>query len=108
MAEPSLETLGVWLRDVVATVPDSEALKAFHDAVVIGAECSGAELLDVVTLGHGSATDEKVQWFADLARSKGAPVPTTGNKALVTRLAAASTVRATSSGGNPAIVAGLA
>jgi hypothetical protein len=108
MPEPTPETLAVWLQDVVATVPDADTLKAFHAAVLLGAKCRDSEILDVVSLGHRAAGEAKVQWFADLARSKGAPIPTVGNEALVTRLAAASTVRVVTAGGGPAIVAGLA
>jgi hypothetical protein len=108
MPEPTSATLAEWLRDVVATVPDADALKAFQAAVVLGAKCTGSEMLDVVALGHRAAGKEKVEWFADLARSKDAPIPTVGHEALATRLAAASTVRVITSGGDAAIIAGLA
>src|SRR5690349_6071925 len=108
MTEPSQETLAVWLRDVVATVPDAAALKAFNAAVVQGAKCTNSELLDVVALAHGAADAEKVEWFAEVARSKGAPIPNVGNEELVKRLAAASTVRLASSGTPAAILASLA
>jgi hypothetical protein len=108
MPEPTPETLAVWLGDVVATVPDTDTLKAFHDAVVLGAKCSESQMLDVVALAHRAASNDKVEWFAELARTKGAPIPTLGNEALVTRLAAASTVRLATSSGQAAIVASLA
>lgn len=108
MPEPTQATLAVWLQDVVATVPDANTLKAFQAAVVLGAKCGDSEMLDVVALGHRAASKGKVEWFADLARSKEAPIPTVGHEALVTRLAAASTVRLETSGGKAAIVAGLA
>jgi GTPase-associated system helical domain len=108
MPEPTPETLAVWLRDVVATIPDAETLKAFHAAVVFGAKCNNSELLDVVALGHGAGAKHKIEWFADRARSKDAPIPPVGNEELVARLAAASTVRVATSGGDAAIVAGLA
>src|SRR4051794_36847150 len=108
MPEPTPETLAVWLQEVVATVPDADTIKAFHAAVLLGAKVKGSEILDVVALGHGAADNGKAQWFAELARSKDAPIPITGNEALTTRLAAAATVRLLTSGGNSAIVAGLA
>jgi hypothetical protein len=108
MPEPTPETLAVWLRDVIATVPDVDTIKAFHAAVLLAAKCTDSEILDVVALGHGAAGKDKVRWFADLARSKEAPIPAVGNEALVSRLAAASTVRLVTSGGKAAIVAGLA
>jgi hypothetical protein len=108
MPEPTPETLAVWLRDVVATVPDADTIKAFHAAVALGAKCGASEILDVVALAHRAAGKDKVEWFAELARSKDAPIPTVGNETLVVRLAAASTVRLATSGGEAAIVAGLA
>lgn len=108
MPEPTTETLAVWLRGVVATVPDVETLRAFHAAVELGAKCSGAEILDVVALGHRTADNAKLQWFAELARTKGAPIPSVGSEALITRLAAASLVRLATSGGEAAVTAGLA
>lgn len=109
MPEPTQETLASWLQGVVATVPDAEAIKGFHAAVVAGAKVSGPQILDVVALSHRAASNEKIDWFANLARSKGAPTPSVGNnKALVTRLASASIVYLATSGGQPAIVAGLA
>lgn len=108
MPEPTPETLAVWLKDVVATVPDADTLKAFHTAVLLGAKCKNPEVLDVIALGHRVGDSGRVQWFADLARSKDAPIPIVGNEALVARLAAASAVRVLTSGGQAAIVAGLA
>jgi hypothetical protein len=108
MPEPTQATLAVWLQGVVATVPDADMLKAFQAAVVLGAKCTGSEMLDVVAVAHGATGKDTIEWFADLARSKEAPVPTVGCEALVTRLAAASTVRLATSGGQAAIVAGLA
>lgn len=108
MPEPTPATLAVWLQDVVATVPDADTMKAFQAAVALGARRTGLEVLDVVALGHRATGKEQIQWFADLARSKDAPIPAVSNQALVTRLAAASTVRLTTSSGDTAVVAGLA
>jgi hypothetical protein len=108
MPEPTPETLSVWLQDVVATVPDAAALKAFHEAVALGAKVTNTQMLDVVALAYRAAHEDKIQWYADLARSKGAPVPLNGNEALVTRLAAASAVGSATSGNASSIVTGLA
>lgn len=108
MPEPTPETLAAWLQNVVATVPDAATLKAFHAAVLLGAKCQDAKILDLVALGHRAADKDRLKWFADLALSKKAPIPIVGNEALVTRLAAASTVRLLTSGGEAALVAGLA
>lgn len=108
MPEPTLATLGAWLHNVVATVPDADTLKTFQAAVLLGAKCTQSEILDVVAVAHRAASKDKVEWFAEMARSKKAPIPSVGHEALIARLAAASTVRLVTSGGDAAIIAGLA